>query len=77
MQDEGGDCVPASCVGGGEIRTKTELFHTFITEQAAPVPLAVALPGVDAGPVDAARINQTFVTQRAHPAVITTVKHKT
>ncbi len=61
--------LPASCVGGDEIRT-------FITQQATPVPLAVALPGHVAGPVDASRIEHTFVTELALPAVVTPVKVK-
>lgn len=49
----------------------TTVIQIFITQQATPVPLTVALPGVVAGPVDASRINHTFITELALPAVVT------
>jgi len=43
---------------------------TFITEQASPVLLTVALPGLTAGTVDTAGVWQALITQLALPAVI-------
>lgn len=55
---------------------KRKLFHTFIAQQATPVPLAVALPLDVAGPVDASRVEHTFITELALPAVATPAKHR-
>lgn len=50
------------------------MMQTFFTEQAAPVPLTVALPGGLAGPVDAAGVELTVVTEHALPAEVTPVR---
>lgn len=47
------------------------VIQIFIAQQATPVPLAVALPGGVAGPVDASRIEHTLITELAPPAVAT------
>lgn len=66
--------APALCVEGYELpRKNKEYIRTFIAQQAAPVPLAAALPGDVAGPVDASRKQLTFVTELALPAVVTPV----
>lgn len=59
-------------VGGDEIK----LFHTFIAQQATPVSLTDALPGVAAGPVDASGVKHAFITELALPTVATPVKHR-
>lgn len=48
---------------------------TFIAEQTAPVLLASALPGDDTGPVQAAGVRQTLVTELALPAVVAPENH--
>lgn len=53
-----------------------KLFHTFIAQQASPVPLTVALPGDVASPVDTSRKKHTFITELALPAIATPVKHR-
>lgn len=49
----------------------TTVVQIFITQQATPVPLTVALPGYVAGPVDTSRIKNTFIAELALPAVFT------
>lgn len=63
-------CVHA----GSSIDTRlvaTTVIQIFITQQATPVPLAVALPGVVAGPMDASGIKHTFITELALPPIAT------
>lgn len=50
------------------------VFRTFIAQEAAPVCLALALPGERAGPVDTSGIKHTFVTELTLPAVVTPAK---
>lgn len=49
----------------------TAVIQIFITQQATPVSLAVALPRDVAGPVNASRKEHTFITELAIPAVVT------
>lgn len=49
----------------------TAVVQIFIAQQAAPVPLAVALPRYVAGPVNAAGVKPTLITELALPAVAT------
>lgn len=48
---------------------------TFIAQEAAPVLVASALPGPFTGPVQAARVRQTLVTEQALPAVVAPENH--
>lgn len=48
--------------------------HTFITQQASPVPLTIALPGTVASPVDASRVDDAFVAELPLPAVAAPVR---
>lgn len=47
--------------------------HTFIAEEASPVPLTIALPGIAAGPMNTTRIKHTIVTELALPAIPTPI----
>lgn len=58
----------------GDDAREQNLSRTFIAQQAAPVPLAVALPLAVAGPVDAAGVEHTFVAELTLPAVVTPVR---
>ena len=57
------------------VRQTHVLALTFVTEQTSPVLLAGAMPGLVAGPVDAARVRQALVAERALPAVVTPAAH--
>lgn len=48
---------------------------TFIAEEAAPVLLASALPGHVTGPMQAAGVWQTLITELALPAVVAPENH--
>lgn len=55
---------------GGFVRLYWKLNSTFVTEQPAPALLAVALPGLLAGPVDAAGVPGTLIAAVALPALV-------
>lgn len=46
------------------------VVQIFIAQEAAPVLLTSALPGHNTGPVQAAGVRQTLVTELALPAVV-------
>lgn len=58
-------------------RRRDKTKHTFITQQASPVPLAIALPGTVAGPVDASGVDRAFVAELPLPAVAAPVRWST
>lgn len=48
---------------------------TFVAQEATPVLFASALPGHNTGPMQAARVRQTLVTELALPAVVAPENH--
>lgn len=48
---------------------------TFFTQQASPVLLTAAQPGLDAGPMYTAWVGQAVVTERTLPTVFTPARH--
>lgn len=59
---------------GSSVHTRlvaTAVVQIFIAEEASPVPLTIALPGIAAGPMNTTRIKHTIVTELALPAIPT------